>query len=176
MTKLYLNDSITESLATGYNNPHWLLDMTETQGTPATVATGDVTTTEQQVIRFFKTVGLAGENGVFQFSLKVSATTGSQAGFYTTLRRFGSGGFDYKQSSIYTDLLPGVGIYTHNIAFSAAWAVDDVLVVDVRGKATPKIGTATWDFDLNDPDSFLDCPVASEAGLSSNSISTGISL
>jgi hypothetical protein len=177
MGKLYFRDTTTETLATGYVDPRWRLDLSDTQGTPATIVSGSFGTSQnQECLRFYQTVGVDGVNGIYQFSLKVSAESGSQDYFRTTIRRFNSAGTDQDNSSTFEDNAPAVGIYTHAIPFSTTWAVDDVLVVQVLASASSMAGFSIWDFDVNDPDSFVIAPDAFAAAVSSPSIHTGLSL
>lgn len=153
-TQYFLRDTQTEAGATGTPaNFGSVLDLATSQGTPATLGSGNQSNTSFEEAKAWTiTVGDAITGSSFPTSLSISATSAGTLEYRWRIQRVNSSG-TVQASSGYSDLHNTTGVKTATLTLATTWASGDRLRFSVELRKTSGGGGRNITFDVNSANS-----------------------
>jgi hypothetical protein len=153
-TRNFLRNATTEP---GTGDPVW--DLSETQGTPGTLGSGNVSSGGfTEVLRWQRTVGDTVGAATISTQLSVASVSAS-AQYRWRLVRVNSSGVE-QATSDYSGTHNTAGIKTSTFVFATTWQAGDRLALALEFGKTSGGGQRQLDVDVNSADSFADFELA----------------
>lgn len=156
-TRQFLRDTQTEQGTGGT-----VYDLSETQGTGATLAPSVNSGTYVEAARWQRTVGDAVTGTAFPTGLDVSAISAS-ADYRWRVQRLNSAGV-VQASSAYSSIRATTGTWTQTLLLDTTWAAGDILALSLELRRSSGGGSRSITVNVQDADSYLDAELAAGGG------------
>jgi hypothetical protein len=134
-------------------------DLSETQGTPTTLTSANVSGGFTEVFRFQREVGTAVGSSTISTQLQVTAVSAATLSYRWRVQRWNSSGV-LQASSSYSSEQNTVGIKVQSFELATTWSAGDILAVSVELRKASGGGSRNITIAVNDPDSWAEFEVA----------------
>jgi hypothetical protein len=160
LSRNFLRTTQTEPGATGI-----IRDLSETQGTPTTLGSGNVSGGFVEVLRWHRVVGTTVGSDSISTQVDVSAVSASTLEYRWQVQRYNSSGV-LQASSDFSAGHNTVGIKTSTFVLSTTWAADDRLALSLQLRKASGGGSRNITLNVNDADAWVEFEVAETPAIS----------
>jgi hypothetical protein len=154
LSRNFLRDTQTEPDSTGI-----VRDLSETQGTPGTMGSGNVSGGFAEVIRWHRVVGTGVGSADISTQVQVTAVSAATLSYRWRVQRYDSSGV-LQASSDYSSGHNTTGIKVQSFTLATTWVAGDRLALSLELRKTSGGGSRNITVAVNDGDAWAEFEVA----------------